>query len=269
MTETQANTYPSSAQSFGITGIVILGMLLLSPIYLLLNKIINNELSMLIYYLLSIGGPFWMVYTIKKRKTKIGSFNLQLKNPRILLFVILGAIALISGVVTPLSELIPMPEWFKKAILELAGQKSVYSFLTLVIAAPILEELIFRGIVLDGLLKRYSPLISILLSSFLFGFVHLNPWQFITGFVIGAFMGWVYYQTRSVLITILIHASVNATGFLTRFIVKSDAMDQSLIEMYGGYINMILGIILSILIFLACIYFLKKEFKRENVMSIR
>lgn len=46
----------------------------------------------------------------------------------------------------------------------------------MVIAAPVLEELIFRGMMLEGLLKKYSPVTSIIISSILFGVAHLNPW---------------------------------------------------------------------------------------------
>lgn len=86
MTEPTATNYPSVAQSFGITGIVILGMLLFSPLYLVLDKLIGSEASMLIYYLLAIGIPFWIVYSIRKRKTNNRSFNLTIENKRIIPF---------------------------------------------------------------------------------------------------------------------------------------------------------------------------------------
>ena len=69
MTEPTTTNYPNVTQSFGITGIVILGMLLLFPVNLVLNKLIGKEASMLVYYLLSTGIPFWIVYSIRKRKT--------------------------------------------------------------------------------------------------------------------------------------------------------------------------------------------------------
>jgi hypothetical protein len=82
MTESKIKIYPNVAESFGITGIVILGMLLFSPVHLVLNKLIGNEASMLIYYLLAIGIPFWIVYSIKKSKTNYLSFNLTIENKR-------------------------------------------------------------------------------------------------------------------------------------------------------------------------------------------
>ena len=58
MTESEAKYYPNVAQSFRITGIVILGMLLLSPVKVILSKLIGEEASFFIYYLLATGIPF-------------------------------------------------------------------------------------------------------------------------------------------------------------------------------------------------------------------
>lgn len=262
MIESTTKSYLSVSQSFGITGMLILGVLLFSPVNLLLNKFIGKEASMLIYYLLAIGVPSWIVYLIRKRKTNAHSFNLAIKNKRIIPFIIIAAIALLMGVVGPITSLIPIPESFKKALIGLVSQRSVFTFILMVIAAPVLEEFIFRGIILDGLLKRYSPTKSILVSSLLFGLVHLNPWQFVTGFIIGIFSGWVYYRTRSLSFSIIIHAAVNLTGFLMRFFIDVDSyMNASMLDMYGGLINLILVIAGSVLIVAVCVYFLHKEFE--------
>lgn len=138
----------------------------------------------------------------------------------------------------------------------------------MVIAAPILEELIFRGIILDGLLKKYSPLKSILVSSFLFGMVHLNPWQFIAGLLIGIFCGWVYYRTRSLLACIIIHFAANLSGFSVRFFIDIEAhMDDTIFEMYGGITNLIAVIFVSIIAITTCIYVLNKEFEKDDIKN--
>ena len=263
--ETSTN-YPNIIQSFGITGIVILGMLLFSPVNLVLNKLIGKEASMLLYYLLAIGIPFWIVYSIKKNKTGANSFNMTIDNKRIIPIVIIGTIALLFGIVSPIGNLIPMPESIKKAFMDFGSQTGIFAFFLMVIAAPILEELIFRGIILDGLLKKYSPIDSILISSFLFGLVHLNPWQFVTGLIIGIFSGWVYYRTKNLLLSIIIHASANLSGFLMRYFIDIDSsMDDTLLEMYGGLTNLILAIVGSIIIVSICIYLLNKEFIKQKI----
>ena len=268
MTEPTLNNYPNVSQSFGITGIVILGMLLLSPVNFLLAKFFDKEISTLVYYLVGIGIPLWIVYSIRKRKSDNHSFNLEIKNNRIIPFVTIGALALLIGVISPIGNLIPIPESFKKIFMEIATRSSFFTFTLMVIAAPILEELIFRGIILDGLLKNYSPFKSILISSLLFGLVHLNPWQFVTGFILGIFSGWVYYKTRSLLPTIIMHAAVNLFGFSMRFFFDSKlSINDSLVEIYGGITNLTFAIGISIIIFVSCIYYLKKEFKKDANMQ--
>ncbi len=269
MTDPTPKHYPSIAQSFGVTGIVILGMLLLIPVMVALNNLISKEASMLIYYLLSIGIPCWIVIQIKKSKTGNSSFSLTIENKRIIPWIILGTIALLWGVISPIASTIPMSDEIKKAFMDFAGKTGLYSFMLMVIAAPILEEILFRGIILDGLLKKYSPLKSILVSSFLFGFVHLNPWQFVSGFVIGIFAGWVYYQTRSLLAAIIIHASANLNGFLARIFMDADAaMNDSLIETYGGTGKLILAIFASLVVIAICIYYLDKAFKKRKIKVV-
>lgn len=269
MTDPTPKHYPSIAQSFGASGIVILGMLMLSPVMVVLTNSIGKEASMLIYYLLAIGIPCWIVFQIRKSKTGDASFNLTIKNKRIVPFIILGTIALLWGVISPMASTIPMSDEIKKAFMDFAGETGLYSFILMVIAAPILEEILFRGIILDGLLKRYSPLKSILVSSFLFGFVHLNPWQFVSGFVIGIFAGWVYFKTRSLLATIIVHASANLNGFLARIFMDADAaMNDSLIETYGGTGKLILAIVASLVVIAICIYYLDKEFKKRKIKVV-
>lgn len=269
MPESKANTYPNISQSFGITGIVILGVLLLSPVNILLKKLIGEEASFFIYYLLATGIPFGMVYSIRRKKTGSSSFNLAIENKRVIPFIIIGAIALFVGI-DPIGDLIPMPESLKEAFLDLGSQTGIFTFLAMVIAAPILEELIFRGIILDGLLKNYSPIKAILISSFLFGLVHLNPWQFVTGLLFGIFCGWVYYRSRSLSLSIIIHMVANLSGFLMRFIVDFESiMDETLMERYGGQTNLILSIVGSVIILSICIYLMNKEFnKKEKEISV-
>ena len=264
MTDLENKHYPNVRQSFGITGIMILASILFTPLNIILSKFIDGETSQFIYYLFAIGITFWIVYSIRKRKTNSVTFNFKIDNKRIIPFVIIGAIALLLGIISPISALIPMPELIKKEFASLGNQTGLSSFLLMVITAPILEELIFRGIMLDGLLKNYSPVKSILISSLLFGLVHLNPWQFVAGLFLGAFIGWIYYKTKSLSFAIIIHATVNSTGYLTRCFYDFDysSMNKTLVESYGGILNLVFAIAGFISIFAISTYYLKKEFKK-------
>lgn len=261
--EIQSTTYPDFIQSFGITAMIILAALLTIKTKPGLDKLFGNEASMLIRYLLINGIPLWIAYLNRKRITNLTSFNLTLENKIIIPFLVVGALVLIHGIAAPIQSLIPVPEGLRKALLDFGSQTGILTFILLVIAAPVLEELIFRGIILDGLLKKYSPLNSILISSFFFGLSHLNPWQFILGFLLGIFSGWVYYRTRSILPSIIIHATANFSGYLLRVFINHDSIiNDSLIQMYGGLTNFILIVVGSIIIAAFCIYFLRKEFER-------
>jgi len=79
--------------------------------------------------------------------------------------------------------------------------------------APMIEEMFFRGILLRGMLKRYPPADAIVYSAFVFGFAHLNVYQFVIAFLMGLFAAALYRRTQSLWPGILLHASLN-TGVM-------------------------------------------------------
>ena len=251
--------YPTITQSFGIVGIIILAMILFSPV-ILFKELIGEEVSTLIYYILAMGCSFLVIDRIKNKKLGKSNYTLGFVNARILIFISIATIALQIGVTSPIVYSIPMPEFIKVMFIEMSQRTGPFSFLMIVIAAPILEELIFRGVMLDGLLKSYSPIKSILISSIFFGLVHLNPWQFVAALVIGIFSGWVYYHTRNLMFSIVIHLVNNLFAFLSMYFTDPEEMMRTtLTETYGGILSMVLSILSAILVAVVCIYFLKKE----------
>jgi uncharacterized protein len=260
MNSIETKSYPNGLQSLGIAGLIILGSIVFAPLYFLLDNILGIELTMLLFYILALGIPFWIAYSIRKKRTGSASFNLIIENKKLIPLVIIGTLTLMVGVISPLGELIPMSDGFKKTLIELSSHKGIFSFILLVIAAPLFEELIFRGIILEGMLKNYSPVKAILLSSVLFAVVHLNPWQFVAGFIIGIFAGWLYYKTRSIAFPLIIHASANLFAYSMRVFLDLELIiDMSLAEFFGGYTNLIIVIAGSIVVGSICIYFLKRN----------
>ena len=68
--------------------------------------------------------------------------------------------------------------------------------------------------VLRGLLTtKMKPGWAIVISAAFFAFIHMNPWQSLNAFIIGLVMGYVYYRTGSLWLTMLIHFLNN--GFAT------------------------------------------------------
>jgi membrane protease YdiL (CAAX protease family) len=94
----------------------------------------------------------------------------------------------------------------------LVGETSPNTVLVLmVILAPIIEEVLFRKVLLDRL-KLYDERTGICLSAYLFGIVHGNFWQFFYAFALGLIFAYVYTKTRKVHHTILLHMMINFIG---------------------------------------------------------
>ena len=86
------------------------------------------------------------------------------------------------------------------------------SFLVVAIFAPIFEEWLCRGMVLRGLLTKMKPVWAIVISALFFAVIHANPWQALNAFLIGLLMGYVYYKTGSLILTMIIHFVNNGTA---------------------------------------------------------
>jgi glutamate-5-semialdehyde dehydrogenase len=83
-----------------------------------------------------------------------------------------------------------------------------------VVVAPLVEEFVFRGLILRGLLARWAPWSAILVSAALFGLIHLNPAQLPVTLTLGIILGWAYVRTRSLGLCVIGHALNNATTYI-------------------------------------------------------
>jgi len=92
----------------------------------------------------------------------------------------------------------------------------VGAILTLCVVAPITEEILFRGVILNGFLRNYRKLEALLLSSWLFAFMHLNPWQYAGAFLLGLLLGFLFIRTQSIIPSIICHSLFNATSVVGR-----------------------------------------------------
>lgn len=81
--------------------------------------------------------------------------------------------------------------------------------------APILEETIFRGVLLRGLTTRYSERVSVILSAVLFALIHIHLFQILPGLLLGLLFGVVFVLTHSLLYTIALHFTANLTIFIS------------------------------------------------------
>lgn len=129
--------------------------------------------------------------------------------PPVLLSVPLLVLAL--GTLTDwLEQLVPLSPW-EAAMFEQMSTLSLPVVIITCLLAPVLEEMLFRGIILRGFLALYPRGQAILGSAILFGAAHLNLYQFFVALVIGSLAGWLYERSRSLLPGIALHAAYNSS----------------------------------------------------------
>jgi len=125
--------------------------------------------------------------------------------------------------------------------LELDYKRNPYPVISMVvITAPFFEEILFRGIILRGLLAQYKPSTAILLSSLFFGLIHMNGPQFCHAFLIGLFLGIIYYKTHSLWLCMSVHALNNGMGCL----VDSDKFEPVISAFFIGIAVFLVGLFL-------------------------
>ena len=96
-------------------------------------------------------------------------------------------------------------------------QYTFFTLVSMILLGPILEELLFRGTILKGFLSHYSVPKAIGYSSILFGLIHVLPVAVVGALLIGLYLGWIYFKTRSIGITILLHITANLTGLVVGY----------------------------------------------------
>ena len=105
------------------------------------------------------------------------------------------------------------------ALLKLSEIASPYlTFLVFALVSPYMEELLFRGYFMGYLFKQ-NPLIGGILSSSIFSLLH-KPETIITFSVyfIGSMaLSMVYYKTKKIECSILLHSLNNAPGVIAMF----------------------------------------------------
>lgn len=77
------------------------------------------------------------------------------------------------------------------------------------ILIPIVEEILFRGLIFNRIKCQYNFVAGLLISSLLFGIYHGNIVQGIYATLLGIFIGFAYHKTKSILIPIFIHMGGN------------------------------------------------------------
>lgn len=95
----------------------------------------------------------------------------------------------------------------------------VMVFVSLVILPPIVEELLFRGLIFRGFLKYFTPVVAALVTSVLFGVAHGQFNVGIDTFALSLVLCFLTYKTGSLWPSIVVHAAKNCIAFIFVFVI--------------------------------------------------
>ncbi len=115
---------------------------------------------------------------------------------------------LLSTVLTVLISLIKGEELVNPVADAILGGNFFITLLYAAIIAPIIEELIFRKLLLDKV-RRFGEIPAILITGIAFGLFHMNLSQFFYAAVLGFIFAYVVLKTNTIKYSILLHMMIN------------------------------------------------------------
>ncbi len=252
-----ANFYPTLAESWMLFGVLLLCQwisgLLATPLKLIavLNFSWVFLLGYLLQFVLLVG--FLQLY-LNGNPWRVGEVSPAPAPKRIdvkVWLILLLLVPCLSILLEPLSMWIPYPSWFNfEELMKNFVKIDFPTFLSVVIAAPVLEEWLFRGVILKGLLKHSSPWKAILWSGFMFGLMHLNPWQGIPAMGLGIFFGWVYWRTGSLYLCVFMHFVNNGIAFMLAYFYPQAGNTIDMVGDNYGYLLLSAVVLLMVFGFL-------------------
>lgn len=148
------------------------------------------------------------------------------------------------------AEFMDLTNTLEDVFLELAHNP--LGILALAVVAPVVEEYVFRRGMISPFLAPQSHNLTylqlfapILISALTFGIIHGNPAQIPFAAIAGIILGYIYVQTRSILLTSVIHIINNSLAVLQYLLLGSEANQFSLREHIGTPASLVLILILS------------------------
>ncbi len=97
-------------------------------------------------------------------------------------------------------------------VMDLIGEMNPWTvFLSTVVVAPIMEELMFRKILIDRIVP-FGQKAAVVVSGVAFGLFHGNFYQFFYACILGMIFAYLYSSTGRIGYTIILHMMINLAG---------------------------------------------------------
>ncbi|MDR0907305.1 MAG: CPBP family intramembrane metalloprotease [Rikenellaceae bacterium] len=214
--EQEAGGFPTWSNLLVIVALFFAGSLVAAIVMAVLRLAwadAPKEFLTAIMYATQFGLAIWWVWLYGRRRGARSAFNFTFRwyNSTI---VLLGLVLMLAGsvVLEPLLGL--FPDKYFDMMNEAIGSGG-WAILTAVVLAPVCEEMLFRGLILEYIKQKRGVAVAVVLSALIFGLVHapILP-QMVNAFVLGIMLGYVYVLTGSLVSVIIVHAANNALSYL-------------------------------------------------------
>ncbi len=83
-----------------------------------------------------------------------------------------------------------------------------------IVGAPVVEEIVYRGVVQPGLVASWGSSVGVILTAVLFAAIHMQPIEFPGLFAFALVLGWARHSTGTIGLSIATHMAFNATGLV-------------------------------------------------------
>lgn len=185
--------------------------------------------------------PMYYFYTrVGKGQRKLNHVALDI------LIIVIAGITLSVGL-NQLIEISPLKNYstgFKQISQRIYSDKHIYQLLAVGICAPVLEEILFRGVVFGNLKKVFGSFLAILFSSLIFGVMHGNMVQFLYAALLGIAFAYIYDKTEVLWTSMLAHASANIFSLLaTWYGWNRFLMQTQLVTLVVGIAGVLIGVV--------------------------
>lgn len=209
--------FPTWLDFFATMGVFVASVLLGSFLSVVLMRLRGAESLTpditFVYYLIQMLPTIAFIVWLRHRAGRDSAIHLGFRRTNLPMVLWGGLLVVVSGVVIePLLMLFPTEAY--DGVQQTIGLGS-WAILSSIVAAPILEEILFRGVIFESCAERWGKGVGLVVSALLFGVIHIIPVQVINAFVVGLILGYVYLRTRSLVSVIIIHAFNNAIAYIT------------------------------------------------------
>lgn len=180
-------------------------------------------------------------------------------NPLLILYGVVVTIAL-SIVLAPLGGYLPEDSR--------EFSDSLWTLVLVVFAAPIFEEVLFRGRLYGLLRTKASPMVSVLLSSLMFGLMHLQPAVMLEGVLMGLLFSYAYLRSRSIFAPVILHMCNNALAYALKVLSYGERPLLELVDSRQYYLVIYVASAVIVVVSFALMIRFMVRYNRRGTKSL-